>query len=76
MENYLTNLEAPLAADVVRILVSPGEQVVSGQDIVVINAMKMELPLSMEINGVVEAILVAENEVVQKGQVLVTFKPV
>lgn len=66
--------EAPIAGLVLRILVSPGDEVSRGQDIVVIEAMKTELNLAAEGDGVVESVLVAPDEVVYEGQILVTFK--
>ena len=66
--------EAPIAGLVLRILVSPGDEVSRGQDIVVIEAMKTELNLAAEGDAIVESILVAPDEIVQEGQILVTFK--
>ena len=43
-------------------------------NIVIIEAMKTELNLAAEGSGVVESVLVAPNDMVHEGQVLVTFK--
>lgn len=70
------HFEAPIAGLILQILVSPGDEVVHGQEIVVIEAMKTELPLAAESGGIVESINVTTDEIVQKGQVLITFKSV
>ena len=68
------NFESPIAGLVIQILVSPGDEVSRGQDIVMIEAMKHVLNLAAERDGVVESVLVAPNEIVQEGQVMITFK--
>jgi 3-methylcrotonyl-CoA carboxylase alpha subunit len=64
---------APIPGRVVRILVAPGDSVLRGAALLVIEAMKMELTLSAPMDGVVATIRPAVDEMVQEGTELVTF---
>lgn len=68
------NIEAPVAGVVTKILVGPGESVANNQDVIVIEAMKMQLPIASEISGTVDSVLVSENDAVQKGQALISLR--
>lgn len=61
---------APLTAIVFQILVSPGERVASGSEIMLLEAMKMEIPVETDSNGVVAHVLVKEGDAVQEGDPL------
>jgi biotin carboxyl carrier protein len=56
---------------VVRVLVSPGERVEAREPLVVLEAMKMETPLSAPSGGVVTVVRVSEGDRVTAGQPLV-----
>ena len=66
-----TVLSAPMPATVVKILVAPGQQVRHGATLVVLEAMKMELPLRAPADGTVKAVNCREGELVQPERVLV-----
>ena len=68
-------LKAPMPGLVVRVQVQPGEKVVAGDPLVVLEAMKMENELKAGAPGVVKSVRVAPGEAVEKGQVLVEFEP-
>jgi biotin carboxyl carrier protein len=63
-------LKAPMPGLVVRIPVAPGQEVETGDPLVVLEAMKMENELKAPGPAVVKAIRVAQGEAVDKGQVL------
>jgi len=67
-------LTAPMPARVVRLLVSSGDQVKKGQTVVLLEAMKMELPVRAPADQVVGAIRCREGELVQADQVLVELQ--
>jgi acetyl/propionyl-CoA carboxylase alpha subunit len=67
-------VRAPMPGLVVRVAVSPGDQVKAGQSVVIIEAMKMENDLRAEADGVVDEVLVAPGEAVEKGANLVAFR--
>lgn len=64
---------APMPGLVTRIHVREGDQVLAGQAVVVVEAMKMENELRAGSDGVVRRILTVEGAAVEKGTVLVEF---
>lgn len=68
-----THLKAPMPGLVVRVLVTPGQSVVPGQGLVVLEAMKMENELRCTTGATVQAVAVIPGQAVEKGQVLVEF---
>ncbi len=64
-------LAAPMPATVVKVLVAPGQAVRHGDTLVVLEAMKMELPLRAPSDGVVAAVHCREGELVQPDRTLV-----
>jgi acetyl/propionyl-CoA carboxylase alpha subunit len=64
---------ADLAGVVVAVKVEPGDRVTAGQQLVVVEAMKMEWPAVAVADGVVEAVHVKEGEYVAAQAVLVTL---
>jgi biotin carboxyl carrier protein len=65
------SLTAPMPATVRKILVEPGSVIQKGQTLLVLEAMKMELPVRAPADGVVESVACREGELVQPGVVLV-----
>jgi len=53
---------------VLEVLVAPGEQVAVGDELILVEAMKMHLPLPAERAGKVADILVAIGDVIEEGQ--------
>ena len=62
-----TALASPMPATVVMINVTPGQQVARGDLLVMLEAMKMELPVRAPRDGRVMAIACREGELVQPG---------
>jgi len=58
----MTVVKANMAGTVWKIVVSEGEQVEEGQDVVILESMKMEIPIAAEASGVVKKILVQEGD--------------
>ena len=67
-------LKAPMPGLVLRVHVAPGQQVVAGAGLVVLEAMKMENELKSVASGVVRTVRVKPGEAVDKGQILVEFE--
>lgn len=67
-------LTAPMPATVLSIGVAPGDAVRRGDVLAVLEAMKMELPVRADADGVVTAVNCREGEMVQAGQELVTLE--
>jgi acetyl-CoA carboxylase biotin carboxyl carrier protein len=57
-----------LNAVVFKIEVAPGERVEEGDTLIVLESMKMEIPVSAPRAGTVVAILVQEKQIVEEGQ--------
>jgi pyruvate carboxylase subunit B len=62
---------SPMPGQVLRVLVREGQQVKTGDSLVVLEAMKMEQTIRTTIDGVVKSILVVTGQVVAPGQMLV-----
>lgn len=69
------SLSAPMPATVVKLHVRPGDEVKAGQLLLVLEAMKMELPVRAAGEARVEAVRCAEGELVQPGQPLIDLTP-
>jgi biotin carboxyl carrier protein len=67
-------LSAPMPATVVAIAVTPGQQVAAGDLLVMLEAMKMELPISAPRAGRVKALACRVGELVQPGVPLVEME--
>ncbi len=65
---------APMPGLIVRVNVNPGEQVVAGQGIVVMEAMKMENELRATADGTVRSVEVVAGTAVEKGALLVALE--
>ena len=61
---------SPMPATVVAIIAAVGEQVSEGQTVIVLEAMKMELPIKAPRSGVVKAVHCAKGDLVQPGVIL------
>ena len=63
-------LVTEVAGRVCAIPAAEGSSVGNGDDVVVVEAMKMEIPVSSTATGKIKSILVAIDDVVTEGQVL------
>lgn len=66
----MADVRSELAASVFKIEVAVGDRVEEGQPLVVLESMKMEIPVVADRVGTVEEILVSEGEVVEEGAVV------
>jgi acetyl/propionyl-CoA carboxylase alpha subunit len=67
-------LTAPMPATVRKVAVAPGDTVHRGDILIVLEAMKMELPVRANADGVVKAVNCREGEMVKPGQELVEME--
>jgi acetyl-CoA/propionyl-CoA carboxylase, biotin carboxylase, biotin carboxyl carrier protein len=68
------SIKAPMQSTVVKLAVAAGDKVVEGDQILVLEAMKMEQSISSPRNGVVKAVKVSVGETVPSGTVLIEFE--
>ncbi|MFH0785879.1 MAG: acetyl/propionyl/methylcrotonyl-CoA carboxylase subunit alpha [Pseudomonadota bacterium] len=67
-------LDCPMPGLVVDVKVKEGERVFRGQELVILESMKMESAVSAPGDGVVESICVKPGDAVETGTILVHFK--
>ena len=63
-------VRAEMVANVWKIVVAEGDSVKEGDTLVILESMKMEIPVIAEVDGVVSAISVSEGQVVQEGDLI------
>ena len=66
-------VHAELVGNVLRVEVALGDQVTPETALVIMESMKMEIPVHPERSGTVESIAVAPGDVVSEGDLLVTL---
>jgi acetyl-CoA carboxylase biotin carboxyl carrier protein len=60
-----------MAGVVLEFLVKPGEKVAVDQDVVMLESMKMQIPIQSTVDGTVKKIKVNEGDFVDDGEVLI-----
>ena len=68
-----TEVCAEMVANVVTIVVATDTEVAAGDTLLILESMKMEIPVLAETGGTVAEIRVTEGDVVQEGDVLVVL---
>ena len=63
-------VKAEITGNVWKVLAKPGQKVEEDEAIVMLESMKMEIPISAPEPGTVKEILVSEGEVVTEGSVV------
>lgn len=66
----IIDVKAEITGNVWKVLAKPGQKVEEDEPIVMLELMKMEIPVSAPEPGTVKEILVAEGEVVTEGSVV------
>jgi acetyl-CoA carboxylase biotin carboxyl carrier protein len=70
----MTDIEAHITGNVWKIEVSVGDEVEDGDTVVILESMKMEIPVEAEDDGTVKEIRCAEGDSVSEGDVLVVLE--
>ncbi|MBI5522298.1 MAG: acetyl-CoA carboxylase biotin carboxylase subunit [Desulfarculus sp.] len=73
-EANLDELCSPMPGLVVEVRVKPGDRVYRGQDLVIIESMKMECGVSSPRDGEVDQVKASQGQAVETDDVLLTFK--
>jgi acetyl-CoA carboxylase biotin carboxyl carrier protein len=66
-------VRAEMVGNVLRVSVQEGDAVAAGDTLVILESMKMEIPVHPETSGTVTRVAVAEGDVVQEGDLLVVL---
>jgi acetyl-CoA carboxylase biotin carboxyl carrier protein len=63
-------VRAEMVANVWKVLVAAGDTVEDGDTLVILESMKMEIPVIAEVSGTVAELRVNEGDVVQEGDII------
>ena len=66
----MAEVRAEMVANVWKIVVQTGDAVADGDTLVILESMKMEIPVVAESSGTVSELRVEEGQVVQEGDVI------
>ena len=66
----MAEVRAEMVANVWKVLVSEGDHVDDGDTLVILESMKMEIPILAEESGTVTTLHVAEGDVVQEDELI------
>ncbi len=64
----MTEVKAELVGNLWKIVVEVGQQVEEDDTLMILESMKMEIPITTPVSGTVKEIRVSEGDVVQEGQ--------
>ena len=67
-------IRAEMVANVWKVVVVEGDAVEDGATLVILESMKMEIPVLAETAGTVSALHVSEGDVVQEGDVIAVIE--
>lgn len=70
----MKKITAIMAGNIWKILVKPGDTVVEGQDVVILESMKMEILIPSEYNGTVKEVIATEGDFVNEEDVLLILE--
>ena len=69
----MPDITAPMPGKIFEVNVAPGDTVTVDQEVVILEAMKMEMPIVSPIAGTIESVKCHPGDVVQGGDILVTL---
>ena len=70
----MPKVTAPVTGTVWKIQVAPGDLVEEGQTLVILESMKMEMPVEAPERGKVATVAVKEGQPIEEGDVLVSLE--
>ncbi len=70
----IQDIPAPMTGTILEVLVSVGETVNAGQELLIVESMKMEIPLESPAPGTVAEILVAPQQRIEEGELLLRLE--
>jgi acetyl-CoA carboxylase biotin carboxyl carrier protein len=66
----MAEVRAEMVANVWKVVVSPGDAVIEGDPLVILESMKMEISVESPLAGTVTEVRVREGSVIQEGDVI------
>jgi len=70
----VSEIVAPMGGKVIDVKVKPGDAVSEGDEVVILEAMKMELPVVAEASGTVKEVNASNGDTVEAEGVLITLE--
>lgn len=70
----MNNIFSNMTGNVWKVLVQAGDSVESGQDVAILESMKMEIPIAAEDGGVVKEVKVNEGDFINEGDLVVVLE--
>ncbi len=70
----MANIEAHITGTVWKVEVKVGDTVEEGDTVVILESMKMEMPVEAEDEGTVKEIVVTEGQAVSEGDTLIVLE--
>jgi acetyl-CoA carboxylase biotin carboxyl carrier protein len=70
----LAEVRAEMVANVWKVVVNEGDEVEDGDTLVILESMKMEIPVLAEDSGTVASLKVAEGDVIQEGDLIAVIE--
>jgi acetyl-CoA carboxylase biotin carboxyl carrier protein len=70
----VAEVRAEMVANVWKVVVSEGDTVDDGDTLVILESMKMEIPVIAEDSGTVASLKVAEGDVIQEGDLIAVIE--
>lgn len=67
----MKTIQSNMAGTVIDVLVTAGDQVKAGDEVVILESMKMEIPMMSEFSGTVTKVLVQAGDFVNEGDALI-----
>ena len=66
----MTEIKASMAGNMWKIVAKVGDAVEEGEDVAILESMKMEIPIPSEVAGTVKEIKVNEGDFINEGDVI------
>ena len=69
----MVNINASIAGILYRVLVKVGDVIVEGQEVAIIESMKMQIPIVAGVSGTVMQIKLKDGNLVNEGDIIMTL---
>jgi acetyl-CoA carboxylase biotin carboxyl carrier protein len=73
-EVRVTEIRAEMVANVWKVVAAEGDAVADGDTVVILESMKMEIPVLAEAAGTISRLAVAEGDVIQEGDLIAVIE--
>ena len=70
----MAEVRAEMVANVWKVVAAEGQQIGAGDTLVILESMKMEIPVLAEDSGTLTQLAVAEGDVVQEGDLIAVIE--